>query len=150
MFTAAKEFPLHNGLATGITLSLFGLSPLVLCLPSYLFASPAGIVDAQSYMIFIGSLATIMHFVSIFGLRGSAPPLIIIEPPSSQEAEPSADEETPLLIKPQPEERPGYPQTWLTVLRDGYFWWIFAIASLIIGSVSRAHTPSFIYFCADN
>ncbi|KAG9046947.1 putative monocarboxylate transporter mch1 [Tulasnella sp. UAMH 9824] len=138
MFTAAKEFPLHNGLATGITLALFGLSPLFLSLPSDLFLSATGTVDAQSYIIFVGSLATATHFISIFGLRGSPPPLIIIDPPSTDATESSADEETPLLIKPQPEERPGYPQTWLTVLRDGYFWWIFALAGLILGSTSYA------------
>ncbi|KAG8861188.1 putative monocarboxylate transporter mch1 [Tulasnella sp. 330] len=156
VFSAAKEFPHHNGLAMGTSMALFGLSPLFLSLPSYLFITPAGHVNAEAYIIFTGSLTTAMTTISTFGLkqvgRGQQ---VVLEPPQRaeapdeealllpkplSEAERPGDpqtpsEEAPLLPKRLPEvERPGYPQTWLTLLRDRYFWWLFVTMAVMLGS----------------
>ncbi|KAG8906277.1 putative monocarboxylate transporter mch1 [Tulasnella sp. 403] len=136
IFTAAKDFPRHNGLATGITLALFGLSPLFLSLPSYLFPTPAGYVNAKAYVIFIGTMTTLMHIVSIYGLLPPPPrPLPTIEQESTAPPEDAMNEESLLLPKPTlPNDRPTEPQTWSTVLGDPYFWWVFAITATTIGS----------------
>ncbi|KAG8996899.1 putative monocarboxylate transporter mch1 [Tulasnella sp. JGI-2019a] len=134
IFSAAKEFPRHNGFAMGTSMALFGLSPLFLSLPSSLFISPSsGFVDAKSYIIFIGSLATVVTTISTLGLRHVGSEQQIAFTPTLPTE--SLDEEAPLLPKPALEvERPGYPQTWLTVLRDPYFWWLFVVIGIMLGS----------------
>lgn len=125
-------------------MALFGLSPLFLSLPSYLFTSPStGTVDAKAYIIFIGIAAVAMHFISIFGLRIPPPSVPLIEPQSPIEDSEAATEETPLIPKPHETVHHEHPQTWMSLIRDGYFWWLFFIVGVTIGSVSNV---SFIHF----
>lgn len=139
VFSAVKQFPRHNGLAMGTSMALVGLSPLFLSLPSYLCAGPHGYVDAKAYVLLIGTLTTAVTFFSTLGLRHvqrSPPAVDSVGQPQTQAPQP-ADEETPLIPKPPVEqERPGYPQTWLVVVHDRHFWWLFVAMGVILGTVS--------------
>lgn len=127
----------------GTTLALFGLSPLFLSLPSYLFILPSGYTDARAYIIFLGIVVTTMHVISIFGLKGDPPEEPVILPqtpaPGSPVLPQQPDEHAPLL--PKFHENPAdQPQTWVVVIKDRYFWWVFLITVATIGSVSVRHT----------
>lgn len=137
VFSAVKAFPTHNGLAMGTALALVGLSPLFLSLPSGLFTTPAGYVDAKRFILSIGILTTFMTTFSTFGLRcikSDIPSTTILVVPDAEDV----DEETPLVPKQVPYRDP--PQPWMSVLGDGYFWWLFIVVAAMLGSVRLTYS----------
>jgi len=80
-----------------------------------------------------------MHTISVYGLQGQQTTMPIIpsqSPASSSTVVSDPSEESPLLPKPQlqPADLHDHPQTWLTVVKDRYFWWLFLLTVAIIGS----------------
>ncbi|KAG8967926.1 putative monocarboxylate transporter mch1 [Tulasnella sp. 419] len=135
-FAAAKEFPRQTGLATGIALALFGLSPLFLSLPSSWFIAGKDYVEAQSYIIFLGLVTGIVHLLSSIGFYYSIRSGQSRNEPTSeihaeQPSETSPDEETPLIPKTS---TPAEEQSFLTLLADKHFWWLWVSVALVTGS----------------
>ena len=83
-----RNFPHRSGLAIGLSLGLFGLSPLLLSqIGGTFFTTSTGEIDAAAFLSFLSIFLFIINLVGAFGLG-----LPAIKPEASD-----ASEETPLL-----------------------------------------------------
>ena len=141
MFSAAKQFPRHIGLATGATLALFGMSPFFLSLPAVWFTDESGTVDAFRFVVFLGVLSSTVHLISTLGLQGI--PLHENESLTAEinERDQDADERTALLPTAPIEEVTREGQGWTDLLSDVHFWWLWITILLSAGSVSIIIAP---------
>ncbi|GLB35054.1 putative MFS general substrate transporter [Lyophyllum shimeji] len=128
IFAASKSFPRHPGAAAGISMALFGLSPLCLSLfASHCFTeASSGQLKIVPYLRFLASLTAFTHILGAFILN---PP----EPLISAEAEVAqADETTRLVPTKHSDEllKANYPDP----IRDPYFWVLALYCFLSIGA----------------
>ncbi|KZT60425.1 hypothetical protein CALCODRAFT_492470 [Calocera cornea HHB12733] len=143
LFASSRNFPKAAGLATGLPLSIFGLSPLFLSMvaSTFFLDSETGLLESTKFLIFLAVLLGTVNALGSFGLRvwpvedsvGKDPALTA----SSEEPVPdmggTADENTPLVSAPQPdEEEPHQPLPHL--LTDVHFWSFIVVIAITTGA----------------
>ncbi|KAH9857031.1 MFS general substrate transporter [Lenzites betulinus] len=152
VFAATKTFPQYIGIASGTSMSIFGLSPLFLSLvASRYFTAPDETLDAARFFTFMATLTGVVHFIST--LIFYANPVPHQEAPDSAPDSRSVDaeslgaeeEQEPLLADrtPKPKdpvsvhivavEEPTHGST-LDLFRDPYFWILCLWMLLVAGS----------------
>ncbi|KAI0748276.1 MFS general substrate transporter [Daedaleopsis nitida] len=156
VFAATKSFPRFIGIASGTSMSIFGLSPLFLSLvASSLFTAPGATLDVTSFFTFMAVATGTINFVSalIFRAnrafeRGAGETAVAV--PSDAEtrgATPSPEEEPllgsaedcdtipkdPVSVHIVPVEEPQEGST-LDLFKDPYFWVLSFWVALVVGS----------------
>lgn len=133
LFAASKAFPRHLGLASGVSMALFGLSPLFLSVvASKYFTDPqTKTLDVSQFMLFLAILTTTVYLLGAVNLRNiipdsdSAPERL-----SSSDVEEDIRETTALLPKPTPTSDP----TVADLLRSQDFWLLMVFCILTLGA----------------
>ena len=147
LFAATKNFPNLIGVASSASMVMFGLSPLFLSLfATNVFTDPQSGLDLTQYLTF---LALVGGIVNLFGA------CVLTVPDghtgletADDESEATIDETTSLLSGPrkcdeevhviavkEPDE-----VSLVDLVKDPYFWVLFAFASITIGCVSAPMT----------
>ena len=144
-------------------MALFGSSPLVISLlATRYFSIGDGVIDVTHFLGFMAAVTASTHLFGTFALRGasikpeeqSQEPIIIVTDADEEndlaireEPSPSEDnEETSALLSAThkhpvavveiiPIQEPQHGST-LDLLKDGYFWILALIATIVFGSVS--------------
>ncbi|TFK76555.1 MFS general substrate transporter [Pluteus cervinus] len=136
VFAATKTFPMYPGIASGTSMALFGLSPLLLStIATTYFISPiTGLLDVPSFMDFLAYLTAFTHLVGFVVLRK-----VNSQPASSQDIATPSDEQTPLLPPKLNANDNGSPilqdaQSTLDLLQDPEFWLLAFYCLLIFGA----------------
>ncbi|TBU65667.1 MFS general substrate transporter [Dichomitus squalens] len=154
LFAATKSFPQYIGIASGTSMSIFGLSPLFLSLvASKLFTVPGQILDVSSYFTFLAIVTGSIHLVTAAIFRANQRFYSTIEEARSanldtesaangQEAEPllaNAAEESddapkdPVNVRVVPVKEPQEGSS-LDLFKDPWFWVFASWISIIVGS----------------
>ena len=155
VFAATKSFPKYIGIASGTSMSIFGLSPLFLSVvASKLFTLPGQTLDISSYFTFLAVVAGAIHLVTaaIFLANQRFYSAIEETKPARPDTESANDvrEAEPLLandvedasdapkdpanIRVVPVEEPQEGSS-LDLFKDPWFW-VFAVwITIIVGSV---------------
>ncbi|KAI0362273.1 MFS general substrate transporter [Trametes cingulata] len=161
VFAATKTFPQYIGIASGTSMSIFGLSPFFLSLVSSRYFTTAGhTVDVAGFFTLMAVLTGSVHLVSTLIFRVNPIPREAVAEPtdtgsgegSSTDAEyvgtPSGgalEEEEPLLPdstpKPKdpatvhviPVQEPQHGST-LDLFKDPYFWVLSVWMLIVVGS----------------
>ncbi len=153
LFAASKTFPQYGGAASGTSMALYSLSPLFLSiLATRFFTNEENGLDVSRYTLFLAVLAGSVYFVSGFFLPAPASPLVVTCESegngsnasfSDEEAfDSEVDERAPLVSpKPAADVRVSvHPvdasHSSLDLMKDPYFWIIFVVVMLLIGTVS--------------
>ncbi|KAI0065494.1 MFS general substrate transporter [Artomyces pyxidatus] len=148
LFAASKSFPNYMGLASGASMSLFGLSPLFLSLiASQFFTDAVHGLNATKFLTFLAVSAGCVHLIGAFTLRflPSEQPIVTSTREDSSsisdddlERAADIDEQQPLLgNKAQVDvsvisvDDEG---TVLDLLKDPQFWLLFLIVTVVLGS----------------
>ncbi|KZS99053.1 MFS general substrate transporter [Sistotremastrum niveocremeum HHB9708] len=132
LFAATKNFPQYSGLAAGLSMSIFGLSPLFLSLiAGKFFVAPGDTLDITRYTCFLAILTGCVHIIGACNLR--VYPVLdaeqIIEP---RTPDTPTDEETLLIPKSNVCADPKTPLP--AVLADINFWVLGAVIAVTIGT----------------
>jgi len=151
LFAASKAFPNHIGLASGISMALFGLSPLFLSVvATNCFTDPATrLLNISRFMGFLALLTGSVYILGFINLRGFKH--------SPHEAEITADaveENTPQeaspLLEPTSRNRltmqAAGPST-IELLHRIDFWLLIIFCVLILGTV-RIFSSSILALCS--
>jgi hypothetical protein len=141
IFAASKHFPDYPGFASGLTMALFGLSPLFLSvIASDCFIDPtSGLLDVVLFLRFLAVLTASTHVLGYFVLRMPtvANPSVSVADYLSSD---SIDENSTLLPRKNVNQT-NEPLDSLVVERphpiwDWSFWLLGLYCFLIIGAVS--------------
>ena len=152
VFAASKHFPNHPGIASGLTMALFGLSPFCLSvLASNSFIDRAsGLLDVVLLLKFMAVLAALTHALGFVVLRTPSVPTPPTPLVSSSDCG-DIDEDSRLL--PRANSRPGSAHLkgcfaqFPNPIQDRYFWVLGLYCLLIIGAVSGERLS---HFCFPN
>lgn len=132
VFSATKTFTAYLTVASGVTMSLFGLSPLFLSSIASNFFSDAttGSLDITHFLCFLAISSGIVHLVGSCALTV---PVITATPPQPD------DERTRLLDNEHTSEHVADPRDGSTVelLRDSNFWILCLYMVMVLGAVNR-------------
>ncbi|KAI8998501.1 MFS general substrate transporter [Trametes punicea] len=156
LFAATKTFPQYIGIASGTSMSIFGLSPLFLSVvASKYFTLPGQTLDVPQFFTFMAVLTGSVHFMSALIFRAS--PIAHEEPresgvsiipstrtessdaPSSlEEAEPLLEDNTltpkdPASVHVVPVEEPQHGSA-LDLFKDPHFWLLSLWMLLVVGA----------------
>ncbi|PIL24136.1 hypothetical protein GSI_13888 [Ganoderma sinense ZZ0214-1] len=156
LFAATKSFPQYIGVASGTSMSIFGLSPLFLSLvASKVFTVPGQTLDVPRYFTWLAVVAGSIHIVTAVIFRankhmmhGTTEQAKAVD--ADSEAVVHAAEEEPLLaggnaddsedsptnsanVHFMPVEEPREGST-LDLFRDPYFWILSLWMVLIVGA----------------
>lgn len=128
LFAATRTFPRHPGIASGVSMGLFGLSPLLFTLiAGNRFNTGNEELDVIGYTRFLSILTLVVHLIGALTLNVKH---------SKRRAEHSDDseddEETPLIRSTISLSDPLTPLT--GVLRDATFWLLAFIVAMTLGS----------------
>ncbi|KAI0673070.1 MFS general substrate transporter [Trametes maxima] len=156
VFAATKTFPQYIGIASGTSMSIFGLSPFFLSLVASRYFTPSGQpLDIARFFTFMAVLTGSVHLLSTFVFRANPIPK---EPsadaevggrrspsPQSVDAISALEEAEPLLAdstpKPKdnvdvhivPVEEPQHGST-IDLFKDPYFWVLAFWMLLVVGA----------------
>ncbi|KAI9065126.1 MFS general substrate transporter [Trametes sanguinea] len=156
VFAATKTFPQYIGIASGTSMSIFGLSPFFLSLvASRYFTPPGQTLDVANFFTFMAVLTGCAHVVSTLIFHTTSMPqesLTGSESPSTsalagtsdsadalEEAEPlladnsSPKPKDPATVHVVPVQEPQHGST-LDLLKDPYFWVLCVWMLLVVGS----------------
>jgi hypothetical protein len=134
LFAASKTFPEYIGIASGMSMALFGLSPLFLtAIASSYFTNDSGDLNATKYMLFLATLTGFVYLIGTLSLNG--PTRTANKWQSNSEL---VDENSSLLPRESSPSREGsshahgqrYP------LKDLSFWLLALFCFCTLGSVS--------------
>ncbi|KAL7283517.1 hypothetical protein ACG7TL_002950 [Trametes sanguinea] len=157
VFAATKTFPQYIGIASGTSMSIFGLSPFVLSLvASRYFTPPGQTLDIANFFTFMAVLTGCVHVVSALVFRttpipqesssgsehsedpgtsaGASEPVGALE-----EAEPLLGQDSgpkpkdPATVHVVPVQEPQHGST-LDLLKDPYFWVLCVWMLLVVGA----------------
>ncbi|CDO72862.1 hypothetical protein BN946_scf185002.g47 [Trametes cinnabarina] len=153
VFAATKSFPQYIGIASGTSMSIFGLSPFFLSLvASEYFTPPGRTLDVASFFAFMAMLTGVVHVFSTLVFRTT--PITqespdderrVGEGPSTSagpsEAVGASEEAEPLLAKPKDStivrvvrvQEPQHGST-LDLFKDPYFWILCLWMLLVVGA----------------
>jgi hypothetical protein len=144
LFAASKNFPNYLGIASGASMSLFGLSPLFLSLLASNFFTDleSGSLNVILFLKFMAIFTGSIHVFGAFNLRTPTP---TSEPDNSSINDPEVsdvDESTRLLpgkpnVRVNGEPADGYGDSSLDLLRDCYFWILAVFLLFTLGAVSQ-------------
>ena len=130
------NYPKYPGIATGVSLALFGLSPLFLSLAaSHFFTDSERGLDVTHFLNFVALLAGSVHLLGALTLSIPSPPSVVFATAES-DAEQYISEQTPLLgdadeAKPvSTVQRPV-----VELLRDPCFWILLPVIGTTLGLV---------------
>ncbi|KZO89940.1 MFS general substrate transporter [Calocera viscosa TUFC12733] len=149
LFASSKNFPGATGLATGLPLSIFGLSPLFLSMiaSTFFLDSVTGLLDSTRFLVFLAALLGSVNILGSIGLRiwprdddmgKDTAPATTSEDPVATNADigddHTVDENTPLVASaPEPVEiEPHQPLP--NLLSDGHFWSFILIIAIATGT----------------
>ncbi|KAI5122073.1 hypothetical protein M0805_006056 [Coniferiporia weirii] len=148
IFAASKNFPNYIGIASGLSMALFGLSPLFLSvLASTFFTSEATGLNVTQYAAFLAVLTGVVNAIGAFNLR--TPPFASVEIIDQDESQgrhgisrqdSDEDERTPLVRRPMKSTVQvtvvpvDSSQTALDLFKDPYFWLLGSIMLICLGS----------------
>lgn len=143
LFASSRNFPRATGLATGLPLSIFGLSPLFLSniASTFFLDSATGLLDSTRFLIFLAVLLCLVNLGGSMGLRvwlrqeekrKDTVTAITSEPTTTDEDE-VVDENTPLVPAPQPAEGELH-QPLPHLLTDPQFWSFILIIAITTGA----------------
>jgi hypothetical protein len=130
------SFPQYPGIASGVSLALFGLSPLCLSLAaSRFFTSHESGLDVTQFLNFVALLAGSIH---LFGALTLKIPKHTSDPPflPGSDTEQYTNERTPLVG--QSDEHKPTPHVQRPVvefLRDSCFWTLLPVIGITLGLV---------------
>ncbi|KAF8509243.1 MFS general substrate transporter [Gautieria morchelliformis] len=139
LFSASKNFPEYSGLAAGVTMALFGLSPLILSFfASTWFTDAQGDLNVSDFTAFLAILTGVVHIIGAITMTVEVQPkqdVLYTSPtfgglPEDQAGEANS-EATPLL--PKKSGLQTYDRVW-DVLRDYHFWVLALVVLLALGS----------------
>lgn len=99
VFAATKTFPRFIGIASGTSLSIFGLSPLFLSLLASRFTPPGQTLDIPSFFTFMATVTGIIHLTSTVILRANRP---LERRAADAAAAPSTDAESSISTEQEP------------------------------------------------
>ncbi|KAI0831467.1 MFS general substrate transporter [Trametes gibbosa] len=152
VFAATKTFPQYIGIASGTSMSIFGLSPFFLSVvASRYFTAPGQTLDAASFFAFMATLTGVVHLISTVIFYANPVPRQDVPDSASdgrsvdaeslhavEEAEPLLGDSTPKPKDPAtvhivPVEEPRHGST-LDLFRDPYFWVLCLWMLLVAGS----------------
>ncbi|KAI0306537.1 MFS general substrate transporter [Multifurca ochricompacta] len=144
LFAASRTFPRYLGAASGITMALFGLSPLFLSLlASRYFTDSSTGLSVTNFLIFLSLASGIIHLVGAFNLRLLKPEH---EAESTSEITPTSDDTARLTDERQPllpnkisqldvrVMSVGESTSVVQLFKDSHFWFLAFIALIILGS----------------
>ncbi|KAN0133799.1 Major facilitator superfamily domain containing protein [Lactarius tabidus] len=143
LFAASRTFPQCLGAASGGSMALFGLSPLILSLlASTFFTDPSTGLDVPRFLNFLAITSGIIHLLGAFNMRSCKLQSISPSTPApatTSDEERSIDEREPLL--PNKSHRPDSPiipvgegRSVIELLKDSHFWLLALVALIILGS----------------
>lgn len=151
LFSATRIFPQFVGFASGTSLAVFGMSPLLLSwLATHFFTPPESVLDVTRFFTFMAVLTGVVNFAGAILLPGPAAaelPMAPLRDETALEADPEDDveahEETSLLASSIQSltgldalfaETPEH-LTALQLLRNPYFWLFSTSIALVVGAV---------------
>ncbi|KAF8654209.1 hypothetical protein AX16_003735 [Volvariella volvacea WC 439] len=149
VFAATKTFPLYPGIASGTSMALFGLSPLLLTtIAASKFVDPeTGLLNIVSFMEFLAIYTTSIHILASIALRHVPKHDTVVVESQQENAEPT-EQSTLLPPKPIPTS-PGSEgadsllelngQSTISLLQDPNFWLLGLYCLLVFGAVSFSH-----------
>ncbi|KAF8894567.1 major facilitator superfamily domain-containing protein [Infundibulicybe gibba] len=137
LFAASKLFPNHLGMASGITMSLFGLSPLLLSsIASIFFTKSNGdSLDITSFLNYFAIIAVLVYTVGGLNLRIASSPRP--SDPNHSLPPPTVNERTRLLNKTNTSSARATNASAWDILWDVDFLLLGAFCLLTLGAVSR-------------
>lgn len=128
LLSATKTFPQHTGTASGVSMALFGLSPLFLSfIASGFFTDPVTGLNVSHYLCFLAVLTGVVFLFGSIAMR---------TPPSNRvKSTEDLDENTRLLVD---EARPAQPaeiheDSICYVLYDPNFWTLIFLLVVVLG-----------------
>ncbi|KAF9456515.1 MFS general substrate transporter [Collybia nuda] len=137
LFSASKLYPTHPGLAAGTTMTLFGLSPLLLSfIGSHFFVDSSESLDAASLLKFLAILTAVIHTAGAFTFRKNFIKYADASYIESMDNE-AITETSPLVTQITPVQSTlascdgGNSQH---PLKDRYFWFLALYCSITIGA----------------
>ncbi|KAI0724111.1 MFS general substrate transporter [Fomitopsis betulina] len=150
LFSATRIFPQFVGFASGTSLAVFGMSPLLLSwLATHFFTPPESVLDVTRFFTFMAVLTGVVNFAGAILLPGPAAaelPMAPLRDETALEADPEDDveahEETSLLASSIQSltgldalfaETPEH-LTALQLLRNPYFWLFSTSIALVVGA----------------
>jgi len=150
LFAATRTFPQFMGFASGTSLAIFGLSPLLLSwVATRFFTPPDGVLDVTRFFTFMAVLAGVVNFLGALILPGPAAADIPVAPTSEETAmahdsdeDAEAHEETSLLASSVQSltgldalcaDQPEHLST-MELLKNPYFWLFSSSISLVVGA----------------
>ncbi|KZT68203.1 MFS general substrate transporter, partial [Daedalea quercina L-15889] len=147
LFSATRTFPQFVGFASGTSLAIFGMSPLLLSwIATYFFTPPGGVLDVTHFFTFMALLTGVINLCGALILPGPA----VAEIPTSDETalqhdpddDAEADEETSLLASSIQSltgldalcaETPEHLSA-MELVKNPYFWLFSSSVSLVVGT----------------
>ena len=153
LFSATRIFPHFVGFASGTSLAIFGMSPLLLSwLATHFFTLPEGVLDVTRFFTFMAILTGVVNLFGAIVLPGPAAadiPMVPVNEETAMEADPEDDmeahEETSLLASSVQSltgldalfaETPEH-LTAVELLKNPYFWLFSTSIALVVGAVCR-------------
>jgi hypothetical protein len=137
IFAASKHFPDYPGFASGVTMALFGLSPLFLSiLASDFFIDPvSGLLDVVLFLKFMAVLTASTHVLGYFSLQTSTVANSSVSIADYLDSD-SIDENSTLLPRKTGSQTNDSPIVECpNPIRDWSFWLLGLYCFLIIGAV---------------
>ncbi|KAF5391265.1 hypothetical protein D9757_001985 [Collybiopsis confluens] len=131
VFSASKTFTRYHSFASGLTMSMFGLSPLFLSyIASNIFSDPStGTIDVTRFLQFLAVCTGVIHLFGAFTL--TVPSATTIVSPSDR-----PDEESHLIGRDTHTDCTSDPRDGSTVelLRDPNFWILALYMITVLGA----------------
>jgi hypothetical protein len=135
LFAASKNFPNYPGIASGTTMALFGLSPLLLSLiASNKFTNPDTGLDVTRFLRFLSTFAGAIHLIGAVNLRTPQPRARTRSEDLERTTE--VNEQSRLLPREPTSSQVRDNGSTLDLLRDPYFWVLASILVVVMGPVS--------------
>lgn len=151
LFSATRIFPHFVGFASGTSLAIFGMSPLLLSwLVTHFFTPPEDVLDVTRFFTFMAVLTGVVNLFGAVVLPGPAAaelPVVPVIDETAMEADVEDDveahEETSLLASSIQSltgldalfaETPEH-LTALELLKNPYFWLFSTSIALVVGAV---------------
>ncbi|THH01995.1 hypothetical protein EW145_g6815 [Phellinidium pouzarii] len=146
LFAASKNFPEYIGIASGVTMAIFGLSPVFFSLiASTFFTDEGSELDVMHFITFMAILTGVVHLIGAINLQTTS--LTTAEIVSGHEdaedeeniSEQTADERTSLItpkkLNVQVTVVPiEHNQSLIDILNDRYFWLLGLALIICVGS----------------
>lgn len=135
-------------------MALFGLSPLILSLlASTFFTDPSTGLDVPRFLNFLAITSGTVHLLGAFNMRSCKRQNIVPSTPetatTSDEERPTGEHEPLLTNKNHRPDSPIIPvregRSVIELLKDSHFWLLALVALIILGSVRRHLTTSYLF-----